>query len=71
MGNKCDLVEEREVTTEEGKKLATSWHAQYLECSAKTGKNVEVLFETLCREIKKHAPVKEQPKKSKWRCSIL
>lgn len=35
VGNKTDLHQERAVTTEEGKKLAESWRATFLETSAK------------------------------------
>lgn len=35
VGNKTDLHQERAVSTEEGKKLADSWHATFLETSAK------------------------------------
>lgn len=35
VGNKTDLHQERAVSYEEGKKLAESWHATFLETSAK------------------------------------
>lgn len=35
VGNKTDLHQERAVSTEEGRKLAESWKAQFLETSAK------------------------------------
>lgn len=35
VGNKTDLHQERTVSTEEGKKLADSWRAAFLETSAK------------------------------------
>jgi Ras family protein len=35
VGNKTDLHQERAVSFEEGKKLAESWRAQFLETSAK------------------------------------
>lgn len=35
VGNKIDLHQERTVSTEEGKKLAESWRAAFLETSAK------------------------------------
>ena len=35
MGNKCDLLNDREVTTDEGRKLAEQMKAIFLETSAK------------------------------------
>lgn len=35
VGNKTDLHQERTVSTEDGKKLAESWRAAFLETSAK------------------------------------
>lgn len=35
VGNKTDLHQERAVSYEEGKKLAESWRASFLETSAK------------------------------------
>nr|XP_022338697.1 GTP-binding protein Rheb homolog [Crassostrea virginica] len=35
VGNKCDLTAEREVTTEEGKRLADGWKVAFLETCAK------------------------------------
>ena len=34
VGNKCDLENEREITIEAGKSLASSWGAGYIETSA-------------------------------------
>lgn len=35
VGNKTDLYSERTVSAEEGRRLAESWNAQFLETSAK------------------------------------
>lgn len=43
MGNKTDLHQERAVSYEEGKKLAESWRASFLETSAKQNE-VSVIF---------------------------
>ena len=52
VGNKCDLEDKREVTTEEGKKLAKELGINnFFEVSAKTGKNVEEAYYSLFREI--------------------
>jgi GTPase KRas protein len=53
VGNKCDLGEaRREVTVAEGKELATTFHAQFYEASAKLGTNVEASFFDLVRNIR-------------------
>lgn len=41
VGNKSDLVHEREVVTEEGQRLADEWGVPFLESSAKYNMNVE------------------------------
>merc|ERR1712054_160099 len=53
VGNKCDLEDEREVTTEEGAALAEKLGCQFKEASAKTRKNVEESFYDLVRAIRK------------------
>eukprot|EP00286_Rhodomonas_abbreviata_P029855 CAMPEP_0181293074 /NCGR_PEP_ID=MMETSP1101-20121128/2865_1 /TAXON_ID=46948 /ORGANISM="Rhodomonas abbreviata, Strain Caron Lab Isolate" /LENGTH=168 /DNA_ID=CAMNT_0023397625 /DNA_START=53 /DNA_END=559 /DNA_ORIENTATION=- len=47
VGNKSDLVHEREVPTEEGQALADQWGVPFLECSAKFNQNVEETFKRL------------------------
>ncbi|SPP84387.1 blast:GTP-binding protein Rheb homolog [Drosophila guanche] len=47
VGNKTDLHQERTVTTEEGKKLAESWRAAFLETSAKQNESVGDIFHQL------------------------
>jgi GTPase KRas protein len=54
VGNKCDLAESRQVTTEQGQKLAEKLNCPFLEASAKTRHNVCEAFETLVREIRKY-----------------
>ena len=52
VGNKSDL-EERQVSTEEGQKLAEENGMLFLETSAKTGENVKELLEESAKEIYK------------------
>lgn len=54
VGNKCDLIEEREVSTREGQELANSFGCQFMETSAKSRINVEASFYELVREIRKY-----------------
>ncbi|XP_067640749.1 GTP-binding protein Rheb homolog isoform X2 [Eurosta solidaginis] len=51
VGNKTDLHQERTVTTEEGRKLAESWRATFLETSAKQNESVADIFHRLLISI--------------------
>eukprot|EP01155_Anaeramoeba_flamelloides_P047041 Anaeramoba_flamelloidesc40113_g1_i3.p1 GENE.c40113_g1_i3~~c40113_g1_i3.p1 ORF type:complete len:203 (+),score=56.24 c40113_g1_i3:28-636(+) len=53
VGNKCDLVDERQVSTQEGKDLAECLGTIFIETSAKDFINVEEAFFGLVREIRK------------------
>ena len=50
VGNKADLGE-RQVGRLEGEQVANSLHCRYVEASAKTGENVEVVFETVVTDV--------------------
>ena len=56
-----------QVTTEEGRRIAHSYNATYIEASALTGANVNAVFETFVREVRK----KKVPKPKKSACQIL
>ena len=47
MGNKCDLEDERVVSTERGKQLADQLGLEFFETSAKENINVKAVFERL------------------------
>jgi len=51
VGNKIDLNDERQVSTEEGMGLAKELGVYYMETSAKTNKNIEDLFEWVALQI--------------------
>ena len=51
LGNKIDLENERKVSTEEGQNLANSFNMDFFEISAKTGENIENIFEKICEFI--------------------
>ena len=53
VANKSDLVSERRVSKEEGKKIAKSFDCPFFETSAKAPKNVKDSFYQLVREIQK------------------
>lgn len=53
VGNKCDVdASEREVTTEEGQKMATTFNCAFLETSAKENINIQEVFTTIVRQVK-------------------
>ncbi|KAL6063559.1 Ras-related protein Rab-11A, variant 2 [Balamuthia mandrillaris] len=51
VGNKCDLVSQRCVSVEEGKRLAEKENMFFIETSAKSGSNIEKAFVQLTKEI--------------------
>ncbi|GLT27547.1 hypothetical protein SLA2020_025340 [Shorea laevis] len=51
VGNKCDLENIREVTSEEGKSLAEAEGLFFIETSARDSTNVRTAFEIVIREI--------------------
>ena len=51
IGNKCDLEEKREVTKEEGKKVADKFGFLFYETSNKNGKNIEKACKDLIVKI--------------------
>uniref|UniRef100_A0A0K0EUG8 Ras-related protein Rab-14 n=2 Tax=Strongyloides TaxID=6247 RepID=A0A0K0EUG8_STRVS len=51
IGNKSDLDEQREVTFDEGKQFSEENGLTFLECSAKTGSNVEEVFLSTANKI--------------------
>ena len=53
VANKCDLNNDRQVTTEEGQTLADRFGCPYFESSAKSRINVEPAFHALVRETRK------------------
>eukprot|EP00039_Didymoeca_costata_P007262 m.97885 g.97885 ORF g.97885 m.97885 type:complete len:181 (-) comp13615_c2_seq1:3244-3786(-) len=69
VGNKTDLGEKREVTKDEGKQLAASLSASYMETSAKDDQGVSDVFVQIVKEINKTQGVQgRDPEKG---CSIL
>ena len=59
VGNKIDLVDERQVTTEEGQALAQELGLTYIETSAKDGTNISDAFKMLALQMIKKFAVTE------------
>ncbi len=53
IGNKCDLEEQRQITTQEGEQKATKLEAAFFETSALLGQNLDKAFEMMINEIYK------------------
>ena len=51
LGNKIDIIEDRQVSADEGKNMASKYKALYAETSAKTGENVEYAFNVIIDTI--------------------
>jgi small GTP-binding protein len=76
-GNKVDLIENRVVTEEAAKQFATERKIQYFDVSAKTGENVDKLFQALASQVGPAAttdclatilPTQPKPKPNKCGC---
>lgn len=57
VGNKSDMVEARQVSTDEGKELADHFNVRFLETSAKDCKNVEEAFVMMTKEVKSRVAI--------------
>lgn len=55
IGNKCDMEDKRQVSTEEGRELAAKYNLIFLETSAKNNTNIENTFTDLSRLLMKDA----------------
>ena len=53
VGNKCDRVTEREISTQEGSALAKRLGCDFVEASAKDGMNVEKAFYDVARQLRR------------------
>jgi len=68
VGNKTDLVGQREVTEEEGRDVARQWGCRFTESSAKQGENVDEIFSLMIAEIEKD---RESASSEHSRCSLM
>ncbi len=51
IGNKIDLQDQREISRKDGEKLAKDMNIDFEETSAKTGENINKIFEKMARKI--------------------
>ena len=51
VGNKKDDEEHRKVTTEQGESMAKEFGVMFFECSAKTGENIDGIFNDLVKKV--------------------
>lgn len=61
VGNKCDLCDERCVSTKEGEELARSFQCTFMEASAKDHTNVDQVFYQMIREMKEQDQQQRSP----------
>mmetsp|Transcript_36473 Transcript_36473/g.67377 ORF Transcript_36473/g.67377 Transcript_36473/m.67377 type:complete len:117 (-) Transcript_36473:299-649(-) len=75
VGNKSDLMDDREVTTEDGQNLAADWGCQCIETSAKDRVNNRLVFVELIKAIQGpkigSQPEPRRSKKKKMKCVLL
>jgi GTPase KRas protein len=75
VGNKCDLDSKRQVETAEGQQMASYFHAQFYEASAKLGINVQESVYNLVRDIRQRrysfGATLSSPRSSKWSCNLF
>ena len=72
VGNKCDLEDEREVSTDQGQDLSRQWgNITFMESSAKSKINVSEIFYDLVKQISSQKPEKPDKRRRKRRCVLL
>lgn len=64
VGNKCDL-QDRTITTDEGKELAQGWSVPFFETSAQDNINIDELFQAMSNELNKRAKAQNAPEEKK------
>ncbi|XP_053564840.1 ras-related protein Rab-37 isoform X3 [Bombina bombina] len=62
LGNKSDVTSGRVIRTEDGESLAKEYGVPFMETSAKTGKNVELAFLAVAKELKQRSCMQGEPK---------
>ncbi|KAG1719066.1 ras protein [Suillus lakei] len=75
VGNQCDRSQEREVSLQEGIALARMFGCEFMETSARTAFNVELLFTSVVRALRQTQPsvasAPEKDNKKFTKCIIM
>mmetsp|Transcript_26248 Transcript_26248/g.29221 ORF Transcript_26248/g.29221 Transcript_26248/m.29221 type:complete len:86 (+) Transcript_26248:733-990(+) len=71
VGNKVDLEEDRQVTTEEGIELAQKNGCLFFEACAKTRVNVDEQFYDLVKEIREYDRLENISKRKRSLCCVM
>jgi len=71
VGSKVDLESSRQVSSQDGEKLAHEINAAWVETSAKTNLNVGKVFESCLAEIEKRAPHAGEPPQANRGCLVM
>jgi len=69
VGNKCDMIDQRVVTTKQAQEFAQKHNMHFFETSAKTGINVNDVFETIANGV--YIMLKEKEKKNEKDISTI
>jgi len=69
VGNKCDLVDQRVITTGQGEELAKKWNCAFMESSARTHLNVDRIFAELVKQMDIANP--QPAKKKRGGCNLV
>jgi small GTP-binding protein len=51
VGNKIDDEDNRKISTEQGESMAKDYEIMFFECSAKTGQNIDEIFNNLVKKV--------------------
>ena len=51
VGNKIDDEDNRKISTEQGESMAKEYEIMFFECSAKTGQNIDEIFNNLVKKV--------------------
>jgi len=71
VGNKCDLKDQRQITTDQGEQLSKQMNCSFLEASAKDRINVDNVFVEVVRQVLLTIkPDKAKDKKKKENCIL-